>query len=165
MLRYYCPRNNRSTAILEGCFLAGVLDITKIASGLFAYIPYWEYNSLMVWEVEYTCQFGDWWDELSEGQQDAVAARVALLAERGPHLPYPYCSDINGSRHGVMRELRAQAGGNPLRVLYAFDPRRAAILLIGGDKTGNDRFYEEYVPVADNLYDEHLEELREEGLI
>ena len=76
----------------------------------------------MVWEVEYTNQFGDWWRELSEDQQDAVAARIALLSERGPHLPYPYSSDINGSRHGVMRELRAQAGGNPLRVFYAFDP-------------------------------------------
>ena len=119
----------------------------------------------MAWEVEYADQFGDWWRELSEGQQDAVAARVALLAERGPHLPYPYSSDINGSRHGVMRELRSQAGGNLLRVFYAFDPRRTAILLIGGDKTGSDRFCEEYVPVADNLYDEHLEELRKEGLI
>ena len=94
-----------------------------------------------------------------------MAARVGLLTERGPPLPYPYSSDINGSRHGVMRELRAQAGGNPLRVFYAFDPRRTAILLIGGDKTGKDRFYEEYVPVADNLYDEHLEELRRKGLI
>ena len=64
-----------------------------------------------------------------------------------------------------MRELRAQAGGNPLRVFYAFDLRRAAILLIGGDKTDDDRFYERYVPVADDLYDEHLEELRREGLI
>jgi hypothetical protein len=63
-----------------------------------------------------------------------------------------------------MRELRAQHAGRPLRVLYAFDPRRAAILLIGGDKTGNDRFYTEYVPIADGLYDEHLEELRREGL-
>ena len=52
-----------------------------------------------------------------------------------------------------------------MRVFCAFDPRRAAILLIGGDKTGDDRFYEEYVPVADDLYDEHLEELRREGLI
>ena len=53
----------------------------------------------------------------------------------------------------------------PLRVFYAFDPRRSAILLIGGDKTCNDRFYEEYVPVADTLYEEHLEQLRREGLI
>ena len=85
--------------------------------------------------------------------------------ERGPNLPYPYSSDIKGSRHGVMRELRAQAGGSPLRVFYAFDPRRMAILLIGGDKTGNDRFYEEFIPLADNLYDDHLDELRKEGLI
>ena len=58
-----------------------------------------------------------------------------------------------------------QSGGRPLRVFYAFDPRRRSILLIGGDKTGNDRFYEEYVPVADDLYDEHLEELPKEGLM
>ena len=64
-----------------------------------------------------------------------------------------------------MRELRAQSAGNPLRILYAFDPRRASILLLGGDKTGHARFYEEYVPLADKLYDEHLRELRREGLI
>lgn len=64
-----------------------------------------------------------------------------------------------------MRELRIQRDGRPLRVFYAFDPRRTSILLIGGDKSGNDRFYQEYVPVADALYDEHLEELRREGLI
>ena len=64
-----------------------------------------------------------------------------------------------------MRELRVQGGGRPIRVSYAFDPRRTSILLIGGDKTGKDRFYERYVPVADHLYDEHLDELRKEGLI
>ena len=68
-------------------------------------------------------------------------------------------------RHGVVRELRGQSGSKPIRVFYAFDPRRTSILLLGGDKTGNDRFYEEYVPMADDLYDEHLEELRKEGLI
>ena len=83
--------------------------------------------------------------------------------EYGPKLPFAYSSDIRSSRHGVMRELRIQSGGRPLRVFYAFDPRRTSILLIGGDKTGNERFYEEYVPVADALYDQHLEELREEG--
>lgn len=64
-----------------------------------------------------------------------------------------------------MRELRVQSGGRPIRIFYAFDPRRSAILLIGGDKTGRDRFYEEMVPLADRLYDAHLEELRKEGLI
>ncbi|HEX5454516.1 MAG TPA: type II toxin-antitoxin system RelE/ParE family toxin [Stellaceae bacterium] len=118
----------------------------------------------MAWDVEYTDEFGDWWAQLMENQQDRVVASVRLLAERGPSLPFPYSSGINGSRHEHMRELRVQSHGNPLRIFYAFDPRRIAILLIGGDKTGNDRFYEEFVPLADALYDTHLEELRREGL-
>ena len=60
-----------------------------------------------------------------------------------------------------MRELRVQSG-EPLRVFYAFDPRRAAILLIGGDKTGDRRFYERMIPIADALCDEHLAELEKE---
>jgi hypothetical protein len=64
-----------------------------------------------------------------------------------------------------MRELRTQSAGQPSRTLYAFDPRRIAILLIGGDKTGNDRWYETHIPIADRLYDEHLEQLRKEGLL
>ena len=64
-----------------------------------------------------------------------------------------------------MRELRVQSGGRPLRVFYAFDPRRSAILLIGGDKTGDDRFYEQMVPIADQLYDVYIAEIRKEGLI
>ena len=119
----------------------------------------------MSWEVEFTDQFEQWWEELSESQQDDVVAMEGLLEERGPSLPFPYSSDVKSSRHGVMRELRVQSGGRPIRVFYAFDPRRTSILLIGGDKTGNDRFYEEYVPVADGLYDEYLKELRKEGLI
>ena len=64
-----------------------------------------------------------------------------------------------------MRELRTWAGGHSLRWLYMFDPKRTAILLIGGDKTGNDRWYEENVPWVDKLYDDHLEQLRKEGQI
>ena len=64
-----------------------------------------------------------------------------------------------------MRELRVQSGGRPIRVLYAFDPRRAAILLIGGDKTGDSRFYERMVPIADKLYDTYIDEITKEGLI
>jgi len=61
-----------------------------------------------------------------------------------------------------MRELRRQCKGRPLRTFYAFDPRRTAILLIGGDKTGNDRFYDEMIPKADEIYDEYLKEIQEE---
>ena len=64
-----------------------------------------------------------------------------------------------------MRELRIQSIGRPLRVFYAFDPRRSAVLLIGGGKTGDDRFYERFMPLADGLYDEYLKELKDEGLI
>jgi hypothetical protein len=64
-----------------------------------------------------------------------------------------------------MRELRIQHAGEPYRVLYAFDPRRAAILLIGGNKTGDDRWYEKYVPIGDRLYEQHIDTLKKEGLI
>jgi len=119
----------------------------------------------MPWEIEYTEEFGTWWDTLAEAQQDDGAASVRLLMEQGPTLRFPYSSGVEGSKHAHRRELRAQSGGRPLRIFYAFDPRRTAILLIGGDKTGNDRFYEEYIPIADRLYDMYLDELRQEGLI
>ena len=119
----------------------------------------------MVWEIEYTDVFGSWWASLSDEEQVSVDASVRLLEERGPTLGFPHSSGINGSRHGHMRELRTQHGGRPFRTLYAFDPRRNAILLIGGDKTGDNRWYDTNVPVADRLYDEHLEQLRKEGLI
>lgn len=119
----------------------------------------------MEWEVEYTGEFEAWWDGLSEAEQEDVAAYVTLLEKKGPTLPFPYSSDIRGARHTHMRELRVQHKGRPYRVLYAFDPRRAAILLIGGDKTGDDRWYDTNVPLADELYDRHLAALKKEGLI
>jgi hypothetical protein len=91
-----------------------------------------------------------------------VAASVRLLERFGPYLGFPHSTQIRGSRHGNLRELRVQQGGRPLRVLYAFDPRRMAVLLLGGDKTGDDRWYDVHVPIADRLYDEHLGELSEE---
>ena len=84
---------------------------------------------------------------------------------KGVALGHPYSSQIKGSRHDHMRELRVQHKGRPIRVFYAFDPRRVAIVLIAGDKTGDNRFYEKMVPIADDLYDEHLKELRSEGRI
>jgi len=119
----------------------------------------------MIWEVEYTDEFGDWWNSLKEEEQESLDASVRLLEERGPALGFPHSSGINGSKHGHMRELRTQHDGRPLRTLYAFDPQRSAILLIGGDKTGDDRWYDKHVPIADRLYDEHIEQLRKGGLI
>ena len=88
-----------------------------------------------------------------------------LLMEQGPQLPFPHSSGITGSKHSHMRELRVQSGGRPIRVFYAFDPRRSAILLIGGDKTGDSRFYERMIPIADKLYEIYIDEIRKEGLI
>lgn len=117
----------------------------------------------MVWDVEYTEHFGWWWNELTEAEQESVAATVGLLEIEGPKLPFPYSSGIKNSKHSHMRELRVQHAGRPYRVLYAFDPRRCAVLLIGGDKTGNGRWYDQFVPIADRLYEKHLDHLRKEG--
>ena len=119
----------------------------------------------MPWSVEYTNEFGEWWESLSEGQQDDTTVIVELLEEDGPDLRFPRSSGLHASKHEHMRELRIQSGGKPIRVFYAFDPRRSAILLIGGDKTSNDRFYEENIPIADRLYDAHIEQIQKEGLI
>ncbi len=118
----------------------------------------------MSWEVEYSDEFEAWWNTLSEDAQVSIDASVRLLEERGPQLSFPHSSGIKDSRHSHMRELRTQHDGRPYRTLYAFDPRRTAILLIGGDKTGNDRWYQQTVPIADQLYDDHLEQLKREGI-
>ena len=119
----------------------------------------------MAWDAEYTDEFGKWWGTLTENQQDSITATVELLIEYGPQLKFPHSSSIEGSKYSHMRELRVQSGGNPIRIFYAFDPRRIAILLTGSGKKGKDRFYEEYIPVADKLYTQHIEDLKKEGLI
>ncbi len=118
----------------------------------------------MTWEVEFTEEFEEWWDTLTIDEQATVDAAVEALEGRGPALGRPFVDTVKTSKHQHMKELRP-LGGN-IRILFAFDPRRAAILLIGGDKSQRwDRWYLEMVPVADELYDEHLEELRAEGEI
>ncbi len=117
----------------------------------------------MNWDIEYTDEFGNWWATLSDGEQEAVAASIGLLEKQGTNLGYPHSSSLYESKHEHMRELRIQHKGRPLRVLYAFDPRRVAILLLGGDKTGDDRWYKRHIPEADKLYDRHLDEVLKEG--
>ncbi len=116
----------------------------------------------MAWEVEYTEEFGRWWHGLPEKQQEALDASIGLLVECGPFLGFPHSSGVEGSRHKHMRELRTQQGGKPLRTLYAFDPRRSVILLVGGDKTADKRWYPVNVRLADQLYDRHLLSVKED---
>lgn len=120
---------------------------------------------MSAWEVEFNDAFERWWDTLDESEQESLLAGVKILRQMGPMLGRPYVDTVNGSRHANMKELRIQHRGRPLRTLFAFDPRRRAVLLVGGDKTGDKRFYERMIPLADRLYEEHLQELRREGLI
>lgn len=119
----------------------------------------------MEWDVEGSDEFSEWFGALTAREQGDVIAAVDRLQASGPRLGFPHSSGIRESRHSHMRELRIQHAGRPYRVLYAFDPRRTAILLLGGDKTGDKRWYEAQVPLADRLYDDYLDELRAEGLI
>lgn len=118
-----------------------------------------------MWDVEFTDEFEAWWLTLTASEQQSIAASVGLLRLLGPALPRSHADAVRGSRHANMKELRTQHRGRPLRTLFAFDPRRCAILLVGGDKTGDDRFYQRIVPLADRLYDEHLQQLRKDGLV
>ncbi len=113
----------------------------------------------MAWEVEFTDEFGEWWDGLSVDEQDSIDSSVHMLEEAGPALTRPYADTVRDSLFPNMRELRVQHEGRPYRVLYAFDPRRTGALLIGGDKTGNPRWYRELVPKADAIYAQHLREI------
>ena len=127
------------------------------------YLPW--YIHPVEWEVEVTDEFERWWKSLTVAEQEDVRAVVLLLRAFGPALKNPFSSGVRTSRHSHMRELRIQHRGKPYRVLYAFDPRRTAILLLGGRKTGDGRWYKTFVPIADRIYDEYLETLKQEGLI
>jgi len=108
-----------------------------------------------VWEVDFTPQARQWFDSLSTRDAERVAAAIKKLEAGGPGLGRPHVDRVKGSRHHNMKELRS-VGGN-LRGLFAFDPRRRGILLLGGDKTNDwNGWYKHNIPTADRLYDQHL---------
>ena len=113
----------------------------------------------MAWDVELTQECEAWWDSLTVAEQESVAHSIDLLATFGPALSRPYADTLKGSLFPNMKELRAQHEGRPYRMLFAFDPRRVAIMLLGGNKTGDARWYDKAIPVADALYAKHLDEL------
>ena len=112
-----------------------------------------------MWEIEYTDEFEEWWNTLSEGLQIDITVTVDLLSQFGRNLQFPYSSGIKNSHHSHLRELRIQHSGKPYRIFYAFDPRRVALLLIGGGKSGKNRWYETMIPLVDKLYSRHLKAL------
>jgi hypothetical protein len=114
------------------------------------------------WDIEYTDEFEAWWLGLSIDDQARIDAAVDALSTGGPALGRPWVESIHSSRHPNMKELRPRGGY--IRVLFAFDPRRTAILLIAGDKQHEWAvWYQRMVPVADQLFDTHIQTLREEG--
>jgi hypothetical protein len=118
------------------------------------------------WEVEVTDQFADWYDSLPDDQAEAVDAVLELLEDQGPLLKRPVVGKIETSSYSKMKELIPNASGAELRILFMFDPRQTAILLLGGDKTGEwNRWYDREIPRADALYVEYLQELKQEGIL
>ena len=111
-------------------------------------------------EVIATDEFVDWYDNLQDSHLRNVTRTVDMLEMSGVTLGFPQSSKIKGSRY-PLRELRIKSGGHQLRVFYAFDPKRRAVLLLGGDKTGDDRFYQRFIPTAERLWEEYLDETGE----
>ncbi len=106
-------------------------------------------------QVITTDEFKGWFEGLAEKDSDAVEFSVGLLEQMGVLLPHPHSTRIVGTKL-AMRELRVQSGGRPLRIFYMFDPARQAVLLVGGDKTGDDRFYEREIKRAEKVWKEYL---------
>jgi hypothetical protein len=114
-----------------------------------------------MWEIEGTQEFAAWYNELSDEASESVDSAVRALELSGPSLGRPFADTLEGSRHSNMKELRPRGGH--LRIIFAFDPRRVAILLVGGDKSGEwHKCYQAAIPWADKLYDDHLHALKKE---
>jgi hypothetical protein len=113
----------------------------------------------MRWKTERTEEFDDWWEALSGNERRRVAISIERLEALGPNAGRPLVDTVKGSRYLNMKELRAT---QTIRVFFAFDPRRKAVLLLGGDKAGRTtRFYRQMIAKADKIYDEHLKSMKE----
>lgn len=106
-----------------------------------------------MWDVVTVDRFDDWFLSLSEPEQTDVLAFVKLLEVKGPHLGRPYADSINGCKKVKnLKELRIQHHGRPYRVFFAFDEKRQAVLLCGGDKSGDSRFYKRFIKIAEEEF-------------
>lgn len=118
----------------------------------------------MEWDVETTDQFNEWYDGLDEADDDAVSAAIEYLIQGGPGLGRPFIDTTERSRIANLKELRPKR--SDIRILFVFDPRRIAVLLLGGSKTNDwQGWYRRNIPEAERLYDDYLTELRKEGLL
>lgn len=113
----------------------------------------------MPWRVLAHPEFEKWLLSLERHTRNELLAHIALLEEFGPALGRPRVDTVEGSQYPNMKELRVQFKGDPWRVLFAFDPARSAILLVGGNKGGDRRWYKKNLPIADARYSEHLDQM------
>jgi hypothetical protein len=115
-----------------------------------------------MWQVATTGNFDEWFAELAEDGQAELIAKVELLKLLGPKLGRPHADTLNGSKHANMKELRADTADEVLRVAFAFDPKRTAILLVAGDKSGVSQklFYKQLIAKDDKFFDAHLAALK-----
>lgn len=113
----------------------------------------------MVWTVEFADEFEPEFDELPASVQDEIRAHVLVIAQFGPRLGRPQVETLKGSRYANMKELRFRAANGAWRLAFAFDPRRHAILLVVGDKSGigQRRFYRRLISTADRRFGVHLD--------
>jgi hypothetical protein len=111
-----------------------------------------------MWSVATTNEFDGWFADLDDDGRAEVIAKVNLLKLLGPQLGRPHADTLKGSKHPNLKELRADTKDRVLRIAFAFDPERSAIVLVGGDKSGvnQKRFYKQLISTADRLYDAHL---------
>ena len=116
----------------------------------------------MQWHVEFHDKFEPEFDDLTEAVQDEIYALGKLLEMFGPELGRPHADTLEGSKHANMKELRFKTEDGVWRIAFAFDPKRKAILLVGGDKSGGSkkRFYKRLIKRADVRFDEHLDEIK-----
>ncbi len=115
-----------------------------------------------MWNVTTTDEFDAWFADLSEDSQVEVIAKVELLKLFGPKLARPHADTLKGSKYANMKELRADPQSQVLRIAFAFDPNREAILLVGGDKSGRGQkqFYKRLLAKAEKLYETHLSKIQ-----
>lgn len=113
----------------------------------------------MAWEIEVSDEFKGWYESLNDEECVSVNGAIDVLEQLGPALGRPYVDTLRGSQYPNMKELRVQHQGSPYRILFVFDPRRYAYLILGGDKTGDARWYEDAIRRADLIYAKHLEEI------
>lgn len=120
----------------------------------------------MTWTVEFADEFEREFDELSAKVQDELLAQAKVIERFGPAAKRPRVDTLNGSKHSNMKELRFDADGGVWRIAFAFDTRRQAILLVGGDKSGGGekRFYKQLIATADRRFDAHLKEIERQRI-